>query len=76
MVLAAKDQQTPVIIETICAANRLVPIRMTLHKEKEVISTVADEKGLVYSVIISVTRQGAAPSIPRAEEVDAMVRGA
>lgn len=53
VVLAAKDQQTPVVSVTICAANRLVPVRMTLHKEKEVISTVADEKGIVHSTIAS-----------------------
>lgn len=53
VVLSARDQQTPVVSVTVCAANRLVPIRMTLHKEMEVISTAADETGIIHSAITS-----------------------
>lgn len=69
VVLAAREQQTPVVSVTVCAANGLVPVRMTLHKEKEIISTAADEKGTIHSAITSEPGDGCVFGLYNSSEI-------
>ena len=58
VLLEAKDQKTPVVIETVSLTDDFLPARVNFAKEKEVIVTKEHDKGLVTSGIETVPGEG------------------
>ena len=51
VVLEARDHETPMLTVTLAASNELMPARISLKKEKEVLSTVTDADGMVTTTL-------------------------
>ena len=58
VVLEAKDRKTPVVSIGIIAGNEYMPARITLVKEKEVLSSQKDGDGLVRTVLATEPAEG------------------
>ncbi len=58
IVLAATDQKTPVVKMGVLASNDFMSTRIQLTKEKEIISSNPDDKGMVYSVLTNTPGEG------------------
>ncbi len=58
IVLAATEQKTPVVKMGVLASNDFMPTRIQLTKEKEIISSNPDDKGMVYSVLTNTPGEG------------------
>ena len=51
VVLEARDHETPMLTVTLAASNELMPARISLKKEKEVLSTVTAADGMVTTTL-------------------------
>ena len=58
VVLEARDHETPVVTVTLAASNELMPARISLKKEKEVLSTVTAADGMVSTRLVNVPGEG------------------
>ena len=54
VVLEARDHETPVVTVTLAASNELMPVRISLYKEKEVLSIETDADGMVSTRLVNV----------------------
>lgn len=58
VVLAATDHETPVVKVSVQANNDYAPAKITLLKEKEVISTTKSDNDMYYSMLTNVAGEG------------------
>ena len=58
VLLEAKDQKTPVVIEAVSLTDEFLPARICFSKEKEIIATKTHDNGLVSSELESVPAEG------------------
>ena len=70
VLLEARDHKTPVVKVGVIASNDFMPTRITLTKEKEVISSREGGKGMVYSVLTNVPGEGFIFGLYNSEKID------
>ncbi|MBR2601134.1 MAG: hypothetical protein IKE08_00425 [Clostridia bacterium] len=58
VVLEARDHETPVVTVTLTASNELMPSRISLQKQKEVLKTDADAEGMVRTTLTAEPGEG------------------
>ena len=58
VVLEAKDQETPTVTVSVTAHNDFMPTRVSLIKEKEILSTQKDQDGMTYTDLKNVPGEG------------------
>ena len=58
VLLEARDHETPTVSISIIASNDYMPTRITLHKEKEVLTTETDKDGITHTTLTNVPGEG------------------
>ena len=58
VLLEARDHETPTVSISIIASNDYMPTRITLHKEKEVVTTETDKEGITHTKLVNVPGEG------------------
>ena len=58
VLLEAKDHETPTVSISIIASNDYMPTRITLHKEKEVVTTETNKEGITHTTLSNVPGEG------------------
>ena len=58
VLLEARDHETPTVSISIIASNDYMPARITLHKEKEVVTTETDKNGITHTTLANVPGEG------------------
>lgn len=58
VLLEARDHETPIVSISIIASNDYMPARITLHKEKEVLTTETDKDGITHTTLTNVPGEG------------------
>ena len=58
VVLEARDHETPVVTVTLAASNELMPSRISLQKQKEVLKTDTDTEGMVRTTLTAEPGEG------------------
>lgn len=58
VLLEARDHETPTVSISIIASNDYMPTRITLYKEKEVVTTETDKEGITHTKLVNVPGEG------------------
>ena len=58
VLLEARNHETPTVSISIIASNDYMPTRITLHKEKEVVTTETDKEGITHTTLTNVPGEG------------------
>ena len=58
VLLEARDHETPTVSISIIASNDYMPTRITLHKEKEVLTTETGKEGIIHTTLTNAPGEG------------------